>query len=37
MRMLEIKTDKITVFEAVYLLSNYDGYFDGDKQCMMIK
>jgi len=28
--MLEIQTSKITVLEAVYILSNNDGYFDSD-------
>jgi hypothetical protein len=35
--MLEIQTNKITVFEVVYLLSNNDGFMDGDKKCLMIK
>ena len=34
--MLEIKTDLITVLDMVYLLSNNDGYVDGDKSCLII-
>ena len=34
--MLEIKNNKITVLEAVYLLSNYEGYLDGDVGCLRI-
>ena len=35
--MLTIKNDRITVTETIYLLSNYDGYIDGDKKCLVIK
>lgn len=34
--MLTIQNNQITVFEMIYLLSNYDGYVDGDKQCVVI-
>jgi len=34
--MLTIDYKQLTVFEAVYLLSNYDGYMDGDNKCLRI-
>lgn len=34
---LSIDTSMVTVFEACYLLKNFDGFFDGDcKQVVMI-
>lgn len=33
---MEIKTSMLTVFEAYYLLKNFDGYIDGDKKCLVI-
>jgi len=35
--MLTINYDNITVIEACFLLSNNDGYMDGDKKCLVIK
>ena len=35
--MLTIKNNMVTVLDAVYILSNNDGYMDGDKQCLVIK
>ena len=35
--MIEISYDKITVMDLCFLLSNYDGFCDGDKRCVVIK
>jgi hypothetical protein len=35
--MLTINYNMVTVMETMYLLSNYDGYLDGDKKCLIIK
>jgi hypothetical protein len=35
--MLTIKYNMLTIFEACYLLKNFDGFFDGDKKCLVIK
>ena len=34
---LSINNNLITTIEACYLLSNYNGYMDGDKKCLRIK
>ena len=34
--MIMIDYSTLTVFDAVYLLSNNNGYFDGDKKCVVI-
>jgi len=36
-RMLTINYDLVTLQEAVFLLSNHNGYLDGDKQQLVIK
>jgi len=35
--MLTISYKFITVFEACYLLKNFNGYLDGDKKCLVLK
>lgn len=35
--MLQIDYNLVTVQDAIYLLSNYNGYMDADKQCLIIK
>jgi len=35
-KMLTINYHLLTVLEASYLLSNYDGYMDADKQQIVI-
>ena len=34
--MIEISWKNLTVFEMWYLLSNNEGYVDGDKKCVVI-
>jgi len=34
--MIEISWKNLTIFEMWYLLSNCEGYVDGDKKCVMI-
>jgi len=34
---VSIAQDRLTVFEASVLLSNYDGYLDGDKHTLELK
>jgi hypothetical protein len=34
---LLITYDLLTVMEAVYILSNNNGYMDADKKCMVIE
>lgn len=33
---LTIDTDMLTVFEACYILKNFDGYMDGDRKQVVI-
>ena len=33
---LEISTNMVTTLETIYLLSNYDGYIDGDRNCIVL-
>ena len=35
--MLNINYENLTVIEACYLLSNNNGYMDGDKKCITIE
>ena len=35
--MITIDNNMITVFEACYLLKNFNGFMDGDKHCVVIK
>ena len=34
--VLQINYEMVTLFEAVYLLSNNKGYFDADLKCMVM-
>jgi len=34
--MLQVNYSLVTVQDAVYLLSNNNGYFDGDKKCLIL-
>jgi len=34
--MLTIDYNILTVQDACYLLSNYNGYFDGDRKCLVV-
>jgi hypothetical protein len=34
---MSIDTDMVTVFEACYLMKNFDGYADGDHHCIVIQ
>lgn len=34
--MITINYDLLTLFDMVFLLSNYDGYLDGDKKCLTL-
>lgn len=35
--MLTIDYKFITVFEAVFLMKNFNGYLDGDKKCLVLQ
>ena len=35
--MLQVDYSLVTVQDAVYLLSNNNGYFDGDIRCLVIE
>jgi hypothetical protein len=34
--MLTIDNKLITVMDTIYLLSNYEGFLDGDEKCLKI-
>lgn len=36
-KMIEIRYELLTVLDTIFLLSNYEGFLDGDKGCLIIE